>query len=97
MLKYYDLIKKKSNSALPTSLAVMNMFQGIKTPMPCIRKMKYTKLYVSGGEFKGTLASSNVKFLKFNSSSGEALSQDSCCLVGCCRHVFSVTASGSKN
>jgi len=26
-----------------TSVALMNMFQGIKIPMPWIRKMKYTK------------------------------------------------------
>lgn len=68
-----------------TLSALIKTFQGINTPIPCNKNVKYTKLYLSFGVFNCKLASSIVKLLKFNSSSGKLLSShDGCKRTGCC-------------
>lgn len=64
---------------VPTFSAVMNIFQGIRTPIPCIKNVMYTKWYLSLGVFSCRLASSMVRFLKFNSSSGKLFSSQEGC------------------
>lgn len=75
----------------------MNIFHGISTPMPWMRKVMYTRLYLSRGMNVCSAASSMLRFLKLSWSSGRLFSSHDCSKrTGCCASSVRSSASAPR-